>query len=115
MPFRRNIPPEFAASLRERGLTIASLAARILSGRCHVNRVLLGYHRHGGGSTRLKLARILTPDELSILGWNKDGSLVSCVQKDAQKDSSPILFHVEQNSVLHPAYGGKPTSMRSSA
>ena len=71
---KRALPPEFLASIRQRGLGVKDLARLIGSHRPHVNRVLLGYPNIGG-NTRKRLVRHLTQEEVSMLGWRADGSL----------------------------------------
>ena len=70
----RNGP--FIASLRERGVRQEDLAERIGSGRSHVCQVLNNVPGRGG-RTRKKLAPLLTPRELTLLGWAFDGRLCS--------------------------------------
>jgi hypothetical protein len=58
---------------RKRGArTVEQIAKKIFSSRAHVTEVLNG--NRSGGQTWRKLARVLTKDELALLGRDKEGN-----------------------------------------
>ena len=67
----------FRGMIRRRGLSIKKLADAIHSERTHVGQVLRGAPGRGG-QTRGKLVKLLTDEELSVLGWQREVARVSC-------------------------------------
>lgn len=71
--------------LRKRGMSITKLAKAIYSERTHVGQVLRGAPGRGG-HTRSKLAKLLTKEELSVLGWQPDVARVACSTGNSADD-----------------------------
>lgn len=67
--------------------TVEQLADKLFSSRAHLTEVLNG-HRPGGPTWR-KLARVLTPDELRLLGRDEHGAKLPDVPQ-------ATLSHVER-------------------
>jgi hypothetical protein len=65
---------ELLRSLHFRGETTTTLAQKIGSCQSHVSQTLANDPGRGA-RTRRKLARLLTPEELVMAGWNEDGSM----------------------------------------
>lgn len=61
----------FNKSLRARGETQCTIAAKTKVGRSHLTRVFSG--RRCGSETRAKVAPSLTTSELWLLGWTDEG------------------------------------------
>ena len=75
----------FRGMLRGRGLSIAKLADAIHSERTHVGQVLRGVPGRGG-QTRGKLVKLLTDEELSVLGWQREVARVACSTRNNKDD-----------------------------
>ena len=68
---------EFMRALHSRSMSLQKLAEAIgLTSHTHVSKVISG--RPGRGKwTRRRLAPLLTPRELELLGWDANGNLVA--------------------------------------
>lgn len=87
------------ASLHLRGLTQSDLAGLIGSSRAHVCQVLAGVPGRGG-RTRKKLAALLTPRELSLLGWDTDGRIVRVFHGECSKKTSGAACPPSRTPIL---------------
>jgi len=83
--FVYRIPPKVLQLLHARGQTVEKLAQLARTGRTHAGQVLAGVPGRGG-QTRRRLALLLTPDELQLLGWTSGGQLFP-----VERPSTPIL------------------------
>jgi hypothetical protein len=73
----------FYRKLHFRGETADTLAAEIVSGRSHVTEVLNG--TTDSPRTRRRLARLLEPEELELLGWDGQGQIVPRATKSEDR------------------------------
>lgn len=63
----------FHKSLRARGVKLDTLAEELKTTKSHLSMVFNGQR---GGYTRKHIAKLLTPEELNLLGWNSDGEII---------------------------------------
>ena len=61
---------QFYKSLHARGQTLESLAVELGTKPGHLSMVFSGLR---GGHTRKHIVKLLTPAEVSLLGWNEKG------------------------------------------
>lgn len=60
--------------LKHRGLRVKDLAEQARVSRCHLSEVL--QNKPGrGGQTRRRVAPLLLPEELALLGWDENGRM----------------------------------------
>lgn len=69
----KNIPLMMA--LKARGLSVSKLAALIGGSHCRVSQTLNNVPGRGY-LTRPKLAKLLTPNELALVGWDSAGNQI---------------------------------------
>lgn len=80
--------------LRRRGVTVVSLAEKAGVGRSALTQILAGTPGRGG-LTRRKIAPHLDAEELSLLGWDRTGKLVSPDCSTKNKCSTSANFNGE--------------------
>lgn len=85
----KNIPLMMA--MKARGLSVTKLAAEIGTTHSQVS-LTLNNRPNRGKETRPKLAKLLTPDELALVGWDAEGKLKAESREQKSKQQ------VEQSS-----------------
>lgn len=83
----KNVP--LMMSLKARGLSVNKLAGLVGVSHCRVSQTLNNVP-HRGYLTRPKLAKLLTAEELTLVGWDENGKQLHQGNEANQEQHKPV-------------------------